>query len=107
MSPSPPYELVVGAIAAGVAATVLAIATMISSYFVLRRQLQVLAFLTQIRSDLGRQYDHLEGLDSRHVALVGDVARLEGDVAELRGVRAELRRHATSSILHPERSDVS
>lgn len=66
-----------------------------------RELLRTLGELSEVvERQITRLHDQVEFLNGR-------VAQLEGELAELKGLRAELRRHATSSILHPERSDVS
>lgn len=91
-------ELVVGAIAAGVAATILAIATLLSSYLVLRRQLQVLAMLVRLRGEL-RQHRELTGESLAH--LKEQDQTITHHVNEgMRRLERELRLHTGSNLLH-------
>ena len=80
-APTAPYELVLGAIAAGVAATLLSTATLLALFIQLGRLLQWLALVTRIRNQVGDLEHLIESLETRHDALVGDVARLADSVA--------------------------
>lgn len=103
MSPSQAYGGLLARIVPEVLTSLLVVAILLVNWSTMRRQRRILRNLV----DLRKAYeDRIDGLASRHDALLGDVARLDGEVQELQGVRTELRRHATSTILHPERADV-
>lgn len=96
-----PSSLVLGALVAGVAATILAIITMIGNHFVLQRQMQVLALITRVRADL-RQLAELGQLDRQSLAYLQEQDQtITQHVNEgFRRLERELRLHTGSNLLH-------
>lgn len=98
MSGSPPYELFAFQVGTMVSCILIAII----NWRTFRRQRAIRDAIEGLNSEIDQLIASFEEQLSH---LAGSVAELGGDLAQLQDVRAELRRHATSDLLHPERSD--